>query len=114
DLGKVGGVLLHEVQLSRCDDSPVVLERSVECDVVNAHSHAATRRNSSAQVLAGDVLGGDVSGVVIFGMDFGLGCLAARPLSASASACSHTSQCTTSVFQESPAARSIGIHERLP
>ena len=41
-------------------------------------------------------------------------CLAARPFSASAGACGHTSQCAASVLQESPAARPIGIHERLP
>src|SRR5262245_38809809 len=80
DLGEVGGMLLHEVQVSGCDDSPVILERSVERDVINAHSHSAARRDASAQVFTGDVFAGDVSGVIIFGVYFGLGCLASRPV----------------------------------
>jgi len=55
-----------------------------------------------------------VSGVGIFGVYFGLGCLASRPFRASTSAYSHASQRTTSVLQEPSAARFIGIHERLP
>jgi hypothetical protein len=105
DLGEVGGVLLHEVQLRRRDDSAVILKRSVERDVINAHPHPAARGDPSAQMLAGDV-----GGVVIFGLYFGLGSLTSRPFRASASACSHTGERTTSVLQESPAARFIGIH----
>ena len=55
DLGEVGGVLLHEVELSRCDNSTVILERSVEGDVIDAHSHPAAGEGASAQVFAGDV-----------------------------------------------------------
>ncbi len=53
DLGEVGGVLLHEVEMGRCDDSAVILERSVERDVINAHSHPSAREGPSAQVFAG-------------------------------------------------------------
>jgi hypothetical protein len=106
DLGEVGGVLLHEVEMGRCDDSAVILERSVERDVINAHSHPSAREGPSAQVFAG-VMG-------IFGFYFRLGCLASRgPFCACACSYAHTSQCS-SVFQEPPAARSIGIHDRLP
>jgi hypothetical protein len=38
DLGEVGGVLLHEVELGRCDDSRIILKRSVVGDVINAES----------------------------------------------------------------------------
>ncbi len=114
DLGEVGGVLLHEVKLGRSDDSPVVLKRGVERDVINTHSRPSARGDPSAQVFAGDVFAGDVGGGGIFGLYFGLGCLASRPFSASASASGHTSQRTTSVLQEPPPARSFGIHERLP
>ena len=38
DLGEVGGVLLHEVEVGRCDDSAIILKRRVESDVINAHS----------------------------------------------------------------------------
>src|SRR5205807_2238319 len=55
DLGEVGGVLLHEVELGRCDDSSVILKRSVEGDVINAHSHPPARGDPSAQVFAGDM-----------------------------------------------------------
>src|SRR6266576_4661984 len=55
DLGEVGGVLLHEVEMGRCDDSAVILKRSVECDVIDAHSHPSAREGPSAQVFAGDV-----------------------------------------------------------
>src|SRR6266852_555600 len=65
DLGEVGGVLLHEVEMGRCDDSPVILKRRVESDVINAHSHASAREDPSAQVFAGDV--------GIFGWCFSLG-----------------------------------------
>src|SRR5262245_41992004 len=98
DLGEVGGVLLHEVEVGWCDDSAVILKRSVESDVINAHSRAAARRNPSPQVFAG-VVG-------IFGLYFRLGRLPSSQFSAGGSACGHTSNCT-SVFQEPPAARSI-------
>jgi uncharacterized membrane protein len=50
----------------------------------------------------------------IFGFYFRLGGLASRgPFCACANANAYTSQCS-SVFQEPPAARSIGIHDRLP
>src|SRR5260370_8317743 len=54
DLGEVGGVLLHEMQLGRRDDSPIILKRSVESDVINAHSRPSARGDPSAQVFAGD------------------------------------------------------------
>src|SRR3977135_3148369 len=69
DLGEVGGVLLHEVEMGRCDDSAVILKRSVERDVINAHSRPTAREGPSAQVLAG-VMG-------ILGCYFRLGRLAA-------------------------------------
>jgi hypothetical protein len=46
DLGEVGGVLLHEVELGRGDDSPIILKRSVVSDVIDAES------GPSAQELA--------------------------------------------------------------
>jgi len=55
DFGEVGGVLLHEMEMGRCDDSTVILKRSVERDVINAHSHPSAREGPSAQVFAGDV-----------------------------------------------------------
>jgi hypothetical protein len=41
DFGKVGGVLLHEMEVRRRDDPRIVLERRVESDVINAHPHSA-------------------------------------------------------------------------
>jgi hypothetical protein len=38
DLGEVGGVLLHEVEVGRCNDPSIVLERRVVSDVINAES----------------------------------------------------------------------------
>src|SRR6266481_7644274 len=55
DLGEVGGVLLHEVEVGRRDDSAVILKWSVEGDVINAHSHPSARGDPSAQVFAGDM-----------------------------------------------------------
>jgi len=55
DLGEVGGVLLHEVEVGRRDDSPIIVKRSVEGDVINAHSHPSARGDPSAQVFAGDM-----------------------------------------------------------
>jgi hypothetical protein len=49
DLGEVGGVLLHEVQVGGCDDSTIVLKWSVESDVINAHSRPSARRDPSGQ-----------------------------------------------------------------
>src|SRR5262249_34415221 len=104
DLGEVGGVVLHEVEVGWRGDSRIVLQRSVAGNVINTHSQASARRDSSRQL---EVI------VSVFRLDFGLGCLASRPVSAGASACGHTSECT-STSQEPPAARSLGIHERLP
>src|SRR5215475_6058295 len=56
DLREVGGMLLHEVELGRCDDSAIILKRSVESDVVNAHSHPSARRGPSAQVFVVGIL----------------------------------------------------------
>ena len=50
DLGKLGGVLLHEVERGRCDDSRIVLKRGVVRHVIDAVSGPAARR------LAVDVL----------------------------------------------------------
>ena len=55
DLGEVGRVLLHEVEVSRRNDPAIILKRSVESNVINAHSHPSARGDPSAQVLAGDV-----------------------------------------------------------
>ena len=60
DFGEVRGVLLHEVQLGRCDDSPVILKWSVVSDVIDAHSRP------SAQGVA-------LGGVGIIGLCFRLG-----------------------------------------
>jgi len=38
DLGEVGGVLLHKVEVGRCDDPCIILKRSVVSDVINAES----------------------------------------------------------------------------
>src|SRR5215471_16511490 len=38
DLGEVGGVLLHEVELSWRNDPCIILKRSVVSDVINAES----------------------------------------------------------------------------
>jgi hypothetical protein len=65
DLGEMGGVLLHEVEVGRCDDSAIILKRRVERDVINAHSRPSARRDPSAQVFAG-VVG-------VFGLYFRLG-----------------------------------------
>src|SRR6266446_6930206 len=106
DLGEVGGVLLHEVKLGRCDDSPIILKRSVESDVINAHSRPPARGDSSAQLFAGDE--------GILGWYFRLARLAScGPFSASAGAYRHTSQCSR-VLEELPSARSSGFtHECL-
>jgi len=55
DFGEVGGVLLHEVKVGRCDDSTIILKRSIERDVINTHSHPAAQRYASAQVFGGAV-----------------------------------------------------------
>src|SRR3954452_19076656 len=55
DLREMGGVLLHEVKLSRCYNSTVILERSVERDVIDAHSHPSARKGASEQVFASNV-----------------------------------------------------------
>ncbi len=106
DLGEVGGVLLHEMQLGRRDDSPIILKRSVESDVINAHSRPSARGDSSAQLFAGDE--------GILGWYFRLARLAScGPFSASAGAYRHTSQCSR-VLEELPSARSSGFtHECL-
>src|SRR6266568_2431832 len=67
DLGEVGGVLLHEVEMRRCDDSAVILKRSVERNVINAHSYPSAREGTSAQVFAGGM------GTRILGCYFRLG-----------------------------------------
>ena len=106
DLGEVGGVLLHEVEVGRRDDSPIILKRSVESDVINAHSRPSARGDPSAQVFAGNVS--------ILGWYFRLARLAFRcPFSASAGAYRYTSQCSR-VLQELPSVRSSGTtHECL-
>ena len=38
DLGEVGGVLLHEMELGGCDDSRIILKRGVVSDVINLPS----------------------------------------------------------------------------
>ena len=43
DLGKLGGVLLHEVKRGRCDDSRIVLKRGVVRHVIDAVSGPAAR-----------------------------------------------------------------------
>jgi hypothetical protein len=43
DLGEVGGVLLHEVERGGCDDSRIILKRSVVSDVINAHSRPSAQ-----------------------------------------------------------------------
>jgi hypothetical protein len=50
DLGKLGGVLLHEVERGRCDDSRIILKRGVVGHVIDAVS------GPSARALAVDVL----------------------------------------------------------
>src|SRR6266481_8359630 len=52
DLGEVGGVLLHEVEVGRRDDSPILVKRSIESDVIDAHSHPSTRGDPSGQEVA--------------------------------------------------------------
>src|SRR5215475_7388276 len=101
DLGEVGRVLLHEVELGRCDNSPIILKRSVVSDVINAHSRP------SAQEFAVVVVG-------IFGLYFRLARLASRgPFSARAGAYRNTSQCSR-LLQELPSARPSGTtHECL-
>src|SRR5882762_9036916 len=106
DLGEVGGVLLHEMQLGRRDDSPIVLKRSVVSDVINAHSRPSARGDPSAQLFAGDE--------GILGWYFRLARLASRaPFSAGAGAYRHASQ-RSRVLEELPSARSSGFtHECL-
>jgi len=99
DLGEVGGVLLHEMEVGRRDDPRIILQRRVEGDVVNAHPHPAA------------LVAVDVSRR---GRCLRAGGLASRgPFGAGASASGHASQCS-SLFQEPPAARTIGIHDCLP
>ena len=43
DLGILGGMLLHEVELDRCDDSRIVLKRGVVRHVIDAVSGPAAR-----------------------------------------------------------------------
>src|SRR5712671_1112443 len=99
DLGEVGGVLLHEVEVGRRDVSPIILKRSVESDVINAHSHPPARGDPSAEVFAGDV------GIV--GWYCRLVWLPLRgPFCARAGPYACARQCG-SLFQEPPPARSI-------
>src|SRR5258707_15080415 len=101
DLGEVGGVLLHEMQLGRRDDSPIILKRSVESDVINAHSRPSARGDPSPQVFAGDE--------GILGWYFRLALLASRPqFSAGAAPYRHTSR-GSRVLGERPSARSGGF-----
>src|SRR5260370_8690763 len=106
DLGEVGGVLLHEMQLGRRDDSPIILKRSVESDVINAHSRPSARGDSSAQLFAGDE--------GILGWYFRLARLAScGPFSASAAAYLHTTQCTR-VLPDLPSATPSGFPHTSP
>src|SRR6202521_1457653 len=43
DVGQEGGMVLHEVEPRRCDDSRIILKRSVVSDVINAHSGPSAR-----------------------------------------------------------------------
>jgi hypothetical protein len=43
NLREMGRVLLHEVEVGRRDDSTIILKRSVESYMVNAHSHPSAR-----------------------------------------------------------------------
>src|SRR5262249_24449909 len=77
DLGKVRRVVLDEMEPGRCDDSRIVLIRSVVGDVIDAHPDATARGYPSRcrPILVQ---------VSLLGCYFGLGCLATRPFSASA------------------------------
>src|SRR5580700_7796448 len=102
DLGEVGRVLLYEMKVGRSNDPRVILERRIVSDVVDAHPHTAA------------LIAVDVSRPRLWLRLCCLGCLASRgPFGAGASARGHTSQCS-SLFQEPPAARTIGIHDCLP
>ena len=96
DLGEMGRMVLHEVQLGRRDDPRVILQWRVIGDVVDAHSRAAARGIEMDMYAIGGV----------FGRSFGLG---------SASRCprGHPSECCC-LLQELPPTGSIGIHVRLP
>jgi hypothetical protein len=96
DLGEVGRMVLHEVQLSRRDDPRVILQRRVIGDVIDAHSRAAARRIEVDMGVIGSV----------FGRSFGLG--QAGPCSRG-----HTGE-RCRLLQELPPTGSIGIHVRLP
>ena len=93
-------MLLHEVERGRRNDPRIILERGEERDVIDAHPDPSAR-------IAVDM--------GVFGLSFGS---AGRPLAsrgpfrACARARSHTSECG-GAFQESPATRSIGIHDWL-
>ncbi len=59
DIGEVGGVLLHEVERGRCNDSHIILKRSVVRDMINAESRPPTQELAAV--------------VGIFGFQFRLG-----------------------------------------
>jgi hypothetical protein len=54
------------VEVGGCDDSPIILKRSVERDVINAHSRPSARGDPSAQ-------GFVVKVVLLFGLYLRLG-----------------------------------------
>src|ERR1700674_5325306 len=95
DVGQVGGVLLHEVEPGRCDDSRIILKRSVVSDVIDAHSGPAARLHETRGLAVSKI------GMGIF--SFSPGRLASRgPFRACGQASCAGGQTSSSVFQEPP------------
>jgi hypothetical protein len=90
---------LHEVERGRCDDPRIILKRGEVGDVINVPPDASARI---------------VVSVSICGLCFRLrGRLTfRRPFCACARAGRHASHCS-SLFQEPPPTRSIGVHDFL-
>ena len=91
DLGKLGGMLLHEVERGRCDDSRIILKRGVVGQVIEAVSGA------SARGLAVDVLRLSRSRLGLRGQSCARGDTGQR----------------SGLLQEAPAVRFNGIHDSL-
>src|SRR5258708_3095449 len=66
DVGQVGGVLLHEVEPGRRDDSGIILQRSIVSDVIDAHSGPAARLHETRGLAVSEKMG-------IFGLSLRLG-----------------------------------------
>ena len=100
DVGKVRGMLLHEMEMGRCYDSHIVLKRRVIGDVIDGHSRPAAQYLAVVVAIRGPG----------FGLrQFGLGCLAPRgPFRARARSRGRPRQ-RRSLLEEPPPSRSVRI-----